>query len=97
MNKRFLLNGLLILGFLGALVSCEKNNSEVSSDKEEAFKQAVMPYVNNTVVATYSAMADAGMLLVEQCEQIADKVEAGQDYTALMAEAGASWRAMRKH
>ncbi len=80
-----------------ALTACNGGGTQISSDKEEALQQAVTPYVNNTVVATYSAMADAGMTLLEQSEQILEKVTAGEDYSALMAEAGASWRKMRHH
>jgi uncharacterized iron-regulated protein len=80
-----------------SLVACENKGGEVISDKEAALQQAVTPYVNNTVIATYSAMADAGLTLLEQCEQILAKVEAGEDYSKLMADAGTSWRAMRKH
>ena len=94
MRKTIFFLSLAVIG----LTACKGGNSgEVTSDKEEAFKQAVTPYVNNTVIATYSAMADAGILLAQQVQQIVEKVEAQQDYTALMAEADASWRAMRKH
>jgi len=95
MKKKFLLFG--VLGLIGVLgTSCE-SNTEVISDKEAALQQAVTPYVNNTVIATYKAMADAGMTLLEQTEAILDKVEKAEDYTTLMRDAGASWRAMRKH
>ncbi len=79
------------------MVACERGNTEISSEKEAALQQAVTPYVNNTVIATYSGMADAGMTLLDQCEQILAKVESGEDYSKLMADAGTSWRAMRKH
>ena len=99
MKQKFLLVSLVLLGIL---VGCKNNGGgggggEVTPGKEEALQKAVTPYVNNTVVSTYSAMADAGIALVEQCEQIVEKVEAGQDYSALIAEADASWRLMRKH
>lgn len=95
MKKKFLLFG--VLGLIGVLgTSCE-SNTEVISDKEAALQQAITPYVNNTVIATYKAMADAGMTLLEQTEAILDKVEKAEDYTTLMRDAGASWRAMRKH
>ena len=95
MKKKFLLFG--VLGLIGVLgTSCE-SNTEVISDKEAALQQAVTPYVNNTVIATYKAMADAGMTLLEQTEAILDKVEKEEDYTTLMRDAGTSWRAMRKH
>ena len=60
-------------------------------------QKSVTPYVNNTVVATYSAMADAGLTLLEQAEQMLDKVEKGEDYSQLMKDADASWRLMRKY
>ena len=60
-------------------------------------QRAMKPYVENTVVATYSAMADAGLVLLDKCEQILKANEAGTDYSALMAEAGTAWRAMRKY
>lgn len=99
MKKKFLLEGLVVLGVLGTLVSCNpgQGGGEVTSDKETALQQAVTPYVNNTVIATYSAMADAGITLSEQTAQILDKVTKGEEYSKLMEEAGISWRAMRKY
>lgn len=79
------------------MVACEKGGTEVTSDKEAALQQAVTPYVNNTVIATYSNMANAGMTLLAQAEQILDKVEKGEDYTQLIKDADASWRLMRKY
>ena len=86
-----------MIGVLG--ISCKKggDTKEVTSDKEAALQQAITPYVKNTVVATYGKMADAGMVLLEQCEQILDKVEKREDYSALMQDADASWRLMRKY
>ena len=80
-----------------ALVACHGGGGGVTSDKEAALQKSVTPYVNNTVVATYSAMADAGLTLLEQAEQMLDKVEKGEDYSQLMKDADASWRLMRKY
>ena len=81
-----------------AMSACKGGSgTEVTSDKEEALQRAMTPYVNNTVIATYSAMADEGLMLLGQCGQILAKVDAGEDYSALMAEAGTTWRAMRKY
>ncbi len=81
-----------------AMSACKGGSGpEVTSDKEEALQRAMTPYVNNTVIATYSAMADEGLVLLGQCEQILAKVDAGEDYSGLMAEAGTTWRAMRKY
>lgn len=98
MKKKFLILG--VLGLIGVLgISCKKggDTKEVTSDKEAVLQQAITPYVKNTVVATYGKMADAGMVLLEQCEQILDKVEKSEDYSALMQDADASWRLMRKY
>jgi uncharacterized iron-regulated protein len=92
MKKKILFVALAAL----TLVACEKK-TEVNSDKEAALQQAVTPYVHHTVVATYSAMADAGMVLLEQTNAILEKVEKSEDYTDLMKEADASWRLMRKY
>lgn len=79
------------------MAACENKGGGASSDKEEALQRAATPYVNNTVIATYRAMADAGMTLLEQTGQILEAVEAEQDYTQLMKDADASWRLMRKY
>ena len=93
MKKEFLLIALAVMG----LTACQRGGAEPTSDKEAALQQAVTPYVNNTVVATYKAMADAGMTLLEQTETILEKVEKGEDYATLLRDAGTSWRAMRKY
>ena len=87
----------LVIALAVVFTACESGNGGVTSDKEAALQQAVTPYVNNTVVATYSRMADAGMTLLEQTDQILDKVTKGEDYTQLMKDADASWRLMRKY
>ena len=98
MKKNFYLGLLGSLGILVGLVSCENGGQQqVTTDKEAELQKTVVPYVQNTVIATYSAMADAGLTLLDQCEQILDKVEKGEDYTQLMKDADASWRLMRKH
>ena len=45
------------------MAACQGGGTDVKSDKEEALERAATPYVNNTVVATYRAMADAGVMV----------------------------------
>lgn len=80
-----------------ALPACKNRGTEVTTDKETALQKVAAPYVNNTVVATYSHMADAGMELLANTQAILDKVEKGEDYTNLMVTADANWRQMRKY
>lgn len=87
----------LMMALAVVFTACESGNGGVTSDKEAALQKVAAPYVNNTVVATYKAMADAGIVLMEQTAAILDKVEKGEDYASLMTEADASWRLMRKH
>ena len=87
----------LVMALAVVLTACESNDRGVTSDKEAALQKVAAPYVNNTVVATYKAMADAGIVLMEQTAAILDKVEADEDYASLMVEADASWRQMRKY
>ena len=71
-----------------AMVACNgQGQTNVTSDKEQALQKAMAPYVKNTVVATYSNMANEGMKLLNQCEQILDKVEKNEDYATLMQQA----------
>ncbi len=94
MKKNFLLVALAVIG----LAACEqKGNTPVTSDKEAALQKVAAPYVKNTVVATYSAMADAGLELLANTQAILDKVEKGEGYTDLIVAADANWRKMRKH
>jgi len=82
-----------------AFVACENGgNGTVTSDKEAALKKAMQPYVENTVVATYSAMGTAGLELFEQCEKIKAAVDSGStEYAAAMVAADSAWREMRHH
>ena len=93
MNKKFILFAMCALCF----VACKDKGGSVTTDKEQALEKVAAPYVNNTVIATYSAMADEGLILLDKCKQILAKVESGDDYSATMVEADAAWRAMRKH
>ena len=90
---KWALSAVCVMG----MMACNNGGTNVQSDKEAALQRAAAPYVNNTVVTTYRAMADAGITLLGQCEAILAAQEAGQDYAALIKDADASWRLMRKH
>ena len=90
----------LIIAVCGMiLMGCNGKNTPVDNQetKETELQKAVRPYVENTVIATYSGMASEGITLLDQCEDILDAVEDGKDYTALMKSAGETWRRMRKY
>lgn len=78
------------------MVACGDHNV-TTSDKEAALKKVVPPYVNNTVIATYSAMGDAGILLLADVQKIEAAVENETGYESLMKQAGEHWREMRHH
>ena len=79
-----------------AFVACNNNNEvETISKKESELQKVMKPYVENTVIATYSNMATEGLTLLEKCEGILEAQENSKDYTTLMKEAGEAWRRMR--
>ncbi|MBR1808751.1 MAG: hypothetical protein IJ776_05145 [Paludibacteraceae bacterium] len=79
-----------------AIVACSNANVE-QSGKEAELQKVVKPYVENTVIATYSAMASEGIVLLEKVEAIQEAVKNKEDYSNLIVEAGKSWREMRHH
>ena len=69
-----------------SMISCSDNNngsntSNGLSDEEQALKEAIVPYVDNTVIPTYTAMADEAILMSEACSCTAPLTE----------KAGARW------
>jgi len=93
------LNFLILSVCAIAMIACNSKNTPVDSQttKETELQKVVRPYVENTVIATYSGMATEGITLLDQCEDILDAVENGKDYTDLMKSAGETWRRMRKY
>ena len=67
------------------------------TEKEQALRAAVIPYVDNTVLPTYCGMADAAVELYEQCLSIREKFAAGTLTEADVAEAGNTWKRSRKY
>ena len=90
----------LTLGaFMAAnIVACDDSNSnEWNTEKEDALKVAIYPYVDNTVVATYKQMADASIILSTKCDAMKDAFSAGTLTTDLVKEAGMAWNNARKY
>ena len=104
---RKLVNLMLIALVMIASAACKETNTandpkgqtneSTLSEKETMLEKAMKPYVENTVIATYSGMATEGLKLVSTCEGILGKVEAGTDYSAEMQAACDHWRAMRRY
>ena len=78
-------------------VACKGGSGEVTSDKEAELSKVMVPYVHNTVLATYGGMAAEGQTLLKECEEILNQVEKGGDYSSLLKDAQGSWRSMRKY
>lgn len=95
----FCLACAIVLG--GGLTSCsddEDNPITPGTDaKELALKNAVEPFVNNTVIPTYRNMADAALELYKKCQTIEAHFDAGTLTTADIASAGESWNKARKY
>ena len=65
--------------------------------KEESFKAAIVPYIDNTVVPTYKGMADNAILMADACANIYEAFSAGELTTDLVKAAGAHWNACRDY
>ncbi|MDE6295217.1 MAG: hypothetical protein K2M03_04050 [Muribaculaceae bacterium] len=63
---------------------------------EAALQKAVVAYVDNTVLPTYSAMADAAVKLNKLCQVIKDNYEAGTLTATDVENAGIAWKQSRK-
>ena len=85
----------------GSMTSCNDDNGSNSgelSTKEEALKDAVTPYVNNTVIPTYKSMADAAIKLMDACNEARDLFDSDKTGAqAKITEAGDYWKESRKY
>lgn len=103
MKKIFKMPVYVALGVMAAtgFVSCDKeNNNEITGlyTKEQALNDAVIPYVDNTVVSTYSSLADGALKLMNACNEA--KEAFGTDNTKAQQkidEAGNYWKESRKY
>jgi len=75
--------------------SDEPNNNQTDM-QEEALKNIVTDYVNNTVVPTYRGLADASMELADICDKMcADGVDKLDEAT--ISQAGDAWIKARRY
>lgn len=103
MKKIFKMPVYVALGVMTAtgFVSCDKeNNNEITGlyTKEQALNDAVIPYVDNTVVSTYRSLADGALKLMNACNEA--KEAFGTDNTKAQQkidEAGNYWKESRKY
>ena len=65
--------------------------------KEESFKAAIVPYIDNTVVPTYKGMADNAILMAEACDELYAAFTEGTLSTDQVKAAGAHWNACRDY
>ena len=97
--KTLFISALTVL----TLTACsEKENSEPSqgdtmSAKEKALQSATKDYVDQTVLPTYKAMADAAVEMCELCHTMQDKFAEGNLTQADIKAAGDAWRLARKN
>lgn len=92
---------------LGAIMAtgfsaCDnENNGDTTelSAKEQTLKDAVIPYVDNTVISTYKSMADEAIKLMNACNEAKEAFISGNKTTAQtkIAEAGNHWKEARKY
>lgn len=102
--KKFLQIPFCLLCAVSAMgfVSCNDNNDpqpggEELSEKEQMFKNAMTPYVNNTVIPTYKGMADNAILLSKACDEIAEAFENNTLTTDMIKKAGEYWTLSRAY
>lgn len=81
-----------------SMISCSDNNHGSSSNEEQALKEAIVPYVDNTIIATYKAMADEAILMSDACTKAKETYLNGdkKKATEYVAEACEHWTESRK-
>lgn len=99
--KKFLdivLAATLMFGFTACSDSDDNNGPDKElSQKEKAFKAAIVPYVDNTIVPTYKGMADNAILMSDACNAIAEAFDNGTLATEHVKAAGNYWNQCRDY
>lgn len=99
MRKNFKLPLYFAMGalFTASMVACSDSDDDGDSIKEDALGTAIVPYVNNTVIGTYTKMADASIDLYEKCVIIKDAYTNKTLTSEMVKSAGESWNTARKY
>ena len=95
------MSAIMATSMTTSMTSCDENNGENPSElsaKEQTLKDAVTPYVNNTVITTYKSMADAAIKLMNACNEAKDKFDGDKSGAQeKITEAGNYWKESRKY
>lgn len=102
MKKFFKLPFYMALGMLATVSMTACNEDENGRDaeesaKEQVLKKAIEPYVNHTVIPTYTAMADAAVDMYDRCVTMQEHFTAGMLTADDVKAAGSAWNEARKH
>ncbi len=79
------------------MIACSDSDDDVDSVKESTLETAVVPYVNNTVIGTYTKMSDASIELYERCVDIQEAFANKTLTSDMVKSAGESWNTARKY
>lgn len=80
------------------LTGCHTHEgNEASNPKEEALKNATVPYVEEVVIPTYRQLADETVDLYQACQHIFAQYESGCLSETDVKDAAAHWEAARKN
>lgn len=97
MNNKYI-SIMLFFVLAVSFTACEPNeNNKLQSPKEEALQRAMIPYVDNTVIATYQQLSDACIALYADCQTIFEKFEAKTLSDADVQAAAKSWTDARRY
>lgn len=102
--KKFLKFPLFLIGstlVLSSVSACSDDDesapAETISAKEQMFKAAMTPYINNTIIPTYKGMADNAILMSDACNTILEAYENGSLTSEMVKTAGEHWNECRAY
>lgn len=102
--KKFLKFPLCLIGgamMVAGIAACSDDEpvagETASTDKETMFKNAMAPYVNNTVIPAYKGMADNAILMSDACNDIFNAFVSGTLTTDMVRTAGGHWNLCRDY